>query len=234
MKQFLPFVISLFFFNPIAHSKEQTNQYFEISNIEIHELIDAGFGKMGNLDFYQFNNDLLLSKTMAPSIESLGKILQLIKIGKELWSVVESNKPVVNFSGDHVSVLPNTMTSPLQLQNWQGPETRAYRVVYKNAYGIEVVDFVFRIVFTHSGETPERQGKFIANAGIYPAHLDVAWGYNFDAKVISKKPINLGSTKNPVAGQEMSLSWTVKTVLREHHRQLDFFIDGEGNLKSLF
>lgn len=177
---------------------------------------------------------------VADSLESLVNPLketevildQLINIGKKVLKVVEAGKPQVRFNSQLATALPEGSKCWLQLENWQVPEAKAYRIEYKNLYGMTVVDFTYRITYLYGGGV-EGLGKYIGYAKIEKQNLDVKWGWTFEANATVPTIFNLGTRANPVAGMNMLLEWKVSTMLNENIQTNEYFIGGNGLFKAL-
>ncbi|MCB0384098.1 MAG: hypothetical protein KDD43_01800 [Bdellovibrionales bacterium] len=154
---------------------------------------------------------------------------QIINMGKKIWEIVKANKPVVEIKTKTANALPKGIQCWDQLESWNFPKAETYKVVYKNLMGIEVVRFTFRVIFTYGGQY-QGKGKYITNATIVPADVNVVWGYTFGANVKINQVVNLGTKQNPKAGMEMNLDWMVKTPLVENRKTSTYFLSGEGEL----
>jgi hypothetical protein len=161
---------------------------------------------------------------------------KVINTGKKVWAVVEAGKPVVNVRSDVATALPATTTgAPLlwtQMENWRRPESKLYGAVLKNAYGVEVVRFSYRVLYVAGGSV-NGQGQYIGYATIQPAEVNVAWGYDFKVTASAPAVFNLGSSQNPIAGMNLELAYTVKTVLKEMRVTKTYFISGDGQFQEV-
>lgn len=154
---------------------------------------------------------------------------QIINLGQKVWKIIEANKPVVDFKSKSASALPRGIKCWDQLENWQFPKAQTYKVSYKNLMGIEVVRFSFRLIFTYGGQYFGK-GRYITNATIVPAEINVLWGYKFAAGVKVGQTVNLGSRQDPKAGIELNLNWQVATPLVDQQRTATYFLSGEGQV----
>ena len=151
---------------------------------------------------------------------------------KKVWAVVEENKPVVNIKEDRASALPEGAYNWRTLEGWATPKSRTYRVRYRNLYGMNVVNFAFRVIYTFGGSV-NGVGKYLTNVTVVPAHLDVAWGYTFNAAVEVPYVTNAGTKTNPLAGMEVHLKWSVDTILKHNRMASSYYLRGDGLFKSL-
>lgn len=155
----------------------------------------------------------------------------IITVGEKLWEVVTANKPVVNLQTPVAFALPQGLKCWSDLDGWQAPRVQSIDVSYKNYLDIEVVKFRLRLQYTYGGGY-QGKGKYLANVAVFPADLEVSWGYTFDAKVEAEQAVNIGTSADPVAGLELNLLWTTKTVLKESDNSLHFFVQGDGVSKT--
>lgn len=166
----------------------------------------------------------LSAETMNLTLQDLETIY---KVGKEVWAIIEKNKPVVNVQTNSVSALPKGAYCWYWLENWQNPQVRAFRTSFKNLFGVKVVDFTYKLVYLHGGSY-RNQGKYLARVSIVPDQLEVAWGYTFNANVRVNTVVNHGTTSNPEAGIEMEMTYTVDTVMKHFQQTVNFFARGNG------
>lgn len=157
---------------------------------------------------------------------------QLINIGNKVLKVVEAGKPQVKFTSQLATALPEGSKCWMQLENWQVPQAKAYRIEYKNLYGMTVVDFTYRITYLYGGGV-EGLGKYIGYAKIEKQNLDVKWGWSFEANATVPTIFNTGTRSNPVAGMNLLLEWKVSTMLNENIQTNEYFIGGNGLFKAL-
>ncbi len=157
---------------------------------------------------------------------------QIIAMGKKIWDIVEAGKPVVNIQTDRASALPQGSKSWAQYENWSNPASSVYKITYNNGYGMNVVTFSFRVVYTYGGQL-NGKGRFLANVTVIPKDTTVAWGYTFNASTQIPEVVNVGTKVNPVAGMELDVNWVVKTAVKESRSSAAYFIRGDGTIVGL-
>ena len=151
---------------------------------------------------------------------------QIIAIGEKLWRLIEAGRPVVNYRAPVVHALPLANICWTDLESWRPPVSKVWEVNYKNGFGVNVVKFRFRVVYTPGGKY-EENGAYLANVTVMPAALDVAWGYTMNAETIVGRAINLGTKKNPIAGLQLLITWNVKTIVKDSTQSETIFIRGD-------
>lgn len=200
---------------------------WEVQNVKLQKVGDElAYVALDTKDCAEF-------ASIAETESLLGEISwdQIVNIGQKVWEIVQAGKPVVHMETPVANALPRGLTCWTDLEHWQAPRTQTYEVKYENGFGMEVVKFKFRLHYTYGGGKADR-GQYLANVAVLPAELNVLWGYNFDAKVEVQPALNLGSKENPMAGLELNVRWTVKTVMKESLNSFHFFVQGDGVAKT--
>lgn len=154
---------------------------------------------------------------------------EIENVGRKIWKVISDNKPVVNVRLDTAHALPRGIVCWTDLDSWKAPKSKRFKVVYKNLFGMKVVEFSYRIIFNYGGGQ-KGKGQYIANATIVPATLNVLWGYTFNAEAKVGQVMNLGTAESPIAGMEMGLNWHISTVIKDVQTTVNYFMQGDGVL----
>jgi len=194
------------------------------TNMEIYQL-EQPLLDLDNFDFQNSNNRSLTER-----------VDEFIIVGKKIIDLVSEGEPVRTLSTDTLSVLPFEFKDGeyniLETENWRSPVGRSYQIVYKNLYGIAVVDFTFSVGSSYGGS---HQGKGRYLHGIYasPKNLLLRWGFDFDAKSELETVTNLGTKENPVVGATMVLKYEVSNILNSSYREERFLITGRGDIQYL-
>lgn len=184
-----------------------------------------------------YNSNAGSSGYYDPSYPSYGndpisKARDIINLGKEIWDIIESNRPITKVESNYATAVPASVTDWRDLSEWKMPRSVLVSVAYKNLFGAEVVRFAYRILYTYGGKL-DNKGLYLTNATIVPHQLNVSWGYSVDAKVDVPSVINVGNRANPIAGMEILVKWTVSTVLKETTETSSYFIRGDGSLRDI-
>lgn len=157
---------------------------------------------------------------------------RIINIGKKMWTILDAGRPVVNVTTYTANALPHGLTCWSDLSGWNIPETKTYKVAYENAFGIDVVTFDYRVTYTAGGSL-NGQGKYITNATITPAALNVSWGFELNAQAEVPSVFNRGTNTSPVAGMQMLMKWQVKSVMSQVEQAETFYVGGDNMMKHL-
>jgi hypothetical protein len=151
-------------------------------------------------------------------------------VGQQAWTIVDKNKPVLNYRDKSVSVLPNGYKNWQEMEQWNA-RAITYRLTIKNLYGATVVDQAYTIKFFYGGRL-NGNGRYLANVSVAPK-ISVVIGYKLDSAVEFSRVVNAGTRENPIPALEMRIGWNVKTILKEARESDSFFIKGDGSITHL-
>ncbi len=157
---------------------------------------------------------------------------KIINYGSKFWQAVVANRPVVKVTYQTANALPEGTLNVRDLDEWQMPEVRRYRVIYQNLLGMNVVTYQFQLTYTPGGKL-NGVGQFLSNINITSRELDVAWGYTMNATGTVPNVVNLGKKTSPLAAAEVQLNWVVETPLKRSERTETYFVRGDGAFKAL-
>lgn len=211
---------------------QSEEDYLTIDSVTVQEIPDLAPLVPSHQTFKHSLSQTQFPQELSPIKQLEVEIDTIINIGQKIWAIVEAGRPVVNVQLNSASAMPEGIQGWQQLAGWKTPRSSTYRVYYKNVYGMKVVDFSYRVMFTYGGNF-NGQGRYVTGATILPAALDVAWGYNFNAAVEIPTVINMGTVENPVGGIQMNVNWDVGTVLRRSQTRNSYFVNGLGQMKTL-
>ena len=204
-----------------------TEAYHTISSVETYDITELD----QSVDLATKDNDPPVNPLDA--LDEADLILdRIIAIGDKIWKIIEKNKPVVTVTTQNVDLVPSGVRDWTQLQGWKAPQSRVYQTLYKNGYGMNVVEFNYRVIYTYGGNV-NGKGQYLARVEIEPAVLNVAWGYKFSAQGEAFNPTNAGTHKKPIAAMELRLNWQVNTVLRHMQESTRFYVRGDGLFQTL-
>lgn len=210
---------------------QEEQDYLTIDRVTVQE-IPGESPLAGSFQTYEYAQDFPFPPQVSQTKQLEVEIDTIINIGKKIWAIVEAGKPVVNVQLNTASAMPAGIKGWQQLAGWKTPSSSTYRVHYTNLYGMNVVDFSYRVMFTYGGSY-NGLGRFVTGATIVPAALDVAWGYSFKANVEVPTVVNIGTVENPVGGIQMNVNWEVGTVIKNSQTRTSYFVNGLGQLKQL-
>lgn len=158
----------------------------------------------------------------------------IINIGKEIWKIIEANKPVVDIRQSYATALPDGTAHWSQLSGWRPSEGTTYEFTYKNLLGMTVVNVRFQVLRTWGGGL-DGVGKYLTSVTTEPLLVEVAWGYRFsmDASVPKESVTNVGTRENPVAAMIHNLKWRSQTVLEDRQGTHVFHLQGDGQFRQV-
>ena len=159
-------------------------------------------------------------------------IEDLVRFGKEAWKFIVENRPVVNATSETVSIVPKGVTDWTQLTGWAQPEARTFKVTYKNLLGWEVMNFSYRIVYTPGGKYNDK-GSYLTQVTVEPHQISAYWGFSVEAKASVPSIVNLGTVDDPVAGAQILVEWTAKSLTSHFENTRAFFVTGVGQFRAL-
>lgn len=158
----------------------------------------------------------------------------IINIGKEIWKIIEANRPVVDIKQSYATALPLGTTHWNELTGWHPPEGSIYELEAVNLWGWSVVKARFQVLRTWGG-TSEGTGRYLTAVTTEPLLVEVSWGYRFsmDAEVPKEGIINVGSREAPLAAMTHNLKWRINTAIKEMRGAHVFYLQGDGLFKQL-
>lgn len=232
-------LVSAVAFNAQANT-EMDPRYFELTKVKMTDVTEQYaseadiMNQVGN--FEDCNAKVTPLENPGLSLDPLDQINividKIVNIGRKVWAVAELGRPVVNITTYTANALPQGLQCWTDLTGWQVPQSKVYRVQYLNGFNVNVVDFAYRVGFTAGGAL-DGKGKYITNATIMPAALNVSWGFNFNAQAEVPSVFNTGSKVQPVAGMQMLMKWNIKTIVSHIEHTETFYVGGDNTMKHL-
>lgn len=234
------YALSLLFSFSTASFANHFDQYHTIKTIEVKEISDEGVTLLSSQKVEDSDLNLFMEKMQNDPFSEIGAVIkvtkELIAFGEEVYKVIEKGRPVVNLNSAPISVLPRDNSgkavNAFYLTKWKEPKSKKFLVEAKNYLGATPVSFEFTVIFSYGGKYNDK-GAYINAAQIIPTKAHVGWGYSLDANFSVQQITNLGTSDFPVASMVLSMNYKVTTVLKEANQNALFFIDGNGNVKSL-
>jgi hypothetical protein len=158
--------------------------------------------------------------------------LAIIDLLFKAWNIVKDGAPVVNIGSKNASALPYVSSGRWEvLSGWKSERSITYRIVVGNVYGIDTVDFEYKVNLIYGGNVGGK-GKYIASARVIPSKVDVLWGYNLDVTVEVPNVYNVATPENPVAAITLDVNYKVSTILRSTSYTNSYELRGDGTMKS--
>ena len=148
---------------------------------------------------------------------------QVIAIGKEAWTFIEENKPVVNSNVDYAGAVPDGVTDWRTLAGWKSTTRGPLVLSWINGFNSEVVHVGFKWTNSYNG-------NYLTQAGPAISVLDVSWGYTVDVSVKAYPPLNTGTVKNPMAQLDIELNCRISNVLKDTTKQYRARFKGDGTI----
>lgn len=218
--------------------KPATQNYLTIRSVEYKDLTDQYRLKPSEKMMTLIKAESA-GKNLANTLSSISMgtdqaeyiVDKIINIGQKIWNVVEKGRPVQKYQNDVASALPAKASTWMDLTNWKQPETKVIGISYKNAYGVEVIHFVYRIILL-AGGTVNGVGNYIGYAAVEPIEMTTAYLYTFNAQAVVVNIFNKGTHANPLAGMILTVRWSVETILKKTIGSQTFFMDGLGHIDS--
>lgn len=206
-------------------------RYFEITSVEVKEITPPSYLLREDADCDSSTVPPLERDGLRPLTDGI-TLDQIINIGQKIWTIVEKNKPVVNLKIQKAEVLPLGAKDWAELECWQVPESKVFRVSYKNGFGMTAVNIALRVNYTYGGRV-NGLGRYLSQVTVLPAELDVIWGFKLDGEVRVATPTNAGTKESPVAGVQMDVNWVITTPLKYSESTESFYVQGDGLFKHL-
>lgn len=211
-----------------ANTDQAQNKYYSIKSVEVKELTEQRFKPLARP---LCEPSIRPQGTDIPAFDGI-TLDDIINLGQKIWTIVEKNKPVVNLKIQKADALPNGVKEWMDLECWQIPESRVYRVSYKNGFGMTVVNIAFRVNYTYGGRV-NGQGRYLSQVTVLPAQLDVAWGFKVTGEVRIANVTNAGTKAFPVGAIQMDVNWVISTPVKYSESTETFYVRGDGLFKQL-
>lgn len=216
--------------------------YYQLESFTVDEIeLD---GKEKGEDFFigeDIPTDTLPLPLPKPSTEGpLDSVImvidRLIALGEKILPMIEKGRPVViNRPMAAVSVLPRLEGKDIvvhDMEGWSIPQVKHYRASFKNLMGMEVVSFVYSVIFQYGGSL-NGKGKYLTGIRASARNIKVNFGFDLDASSELIQISNVGTGGNLVAGATVEITYTVKNMLKAVSTYKNYFISGDGKIISL-
>jgi hypothetical protein len=172
------------------------------------------------------------TSTRRSATDGLVVIDDIINTVMKIWKIVNDNKPVANTKMDFANAVPKGIKNWDELDGWSMPTARLFQVAYKNKLGSTVVDFTYRVRYTHGGNY-RGVGQYLTNITFEPASLRVSWGFKFTATGRVPNVTNAGTKEAPIAQAEMLLDWKINSMMVHQEDTVVYVVRGDGRLHDI-
>lgn len=153
----------------------------------------------------------------------------VIAIGKQAWTFIEENKPVLNVNTDYAGAIPKSVTDWTRMAGWKNSVRGPFTISLVNGFGSEVVHVDFR--WSHSyGGNYNGKGEYVSQAGPVVGRISISWGYTVDVVVQAFQPLNVGTVIDPISQIDVSIKSTTSTVLKDTVQNCRARFIGDGSI----
>lgn len=206
-----------------VESLRQHEDYYKIDTVEV---------EAREVEPNDFDSFVAPGMELPASEDTVVVVDKIINLGQKIWTIVEKNKPVVNWDTLTANALPSGLSTWSDLNGWMTPKAYVYSVSYKNVFRMTVVRFNFRVAYTPGGSY-QGTGRYLTNIHVRPQELYVAWGYKFNAKAMVPSVTNAGTQASPIGGAEVLVEWTIDTVMSHVRGSAGAYVRGDGKFVDL-
>ncbi|HNW43772.1 MAG TPA: hypothetical protein PKI19_04655 [Elusimicrobiales bacterium] len=167
----------------------------------------------------------------------------LINTGIAAWNVVSGGAPSGAAGSAYASAMPPAFYLDWSgVAQWKGPKEYVYTYTVTNLMNIDVIKIKYKISFYYAGTEDYKgrkpgpkdvTGKYITNFTVKAMEVNVKWGWHFNLDTKMSNPMNVGTTKKPIASLQADLQWTVSNMLSTNSGIWSYTLDGNGNFRDL-
>lgn len=220
--------------NSVAQEVPQVSQeYYKIRNVRVQEATAKYAGQFRlpmtvGADCGGSVKPMIVDEVAAAGVA----IDSIVNLGKKVWKLVADGKAVVKAAEVSANAMPVGVTCWTEMEAWQQPVSKVYEIEYENFWGNKVVSYAVRVSFVPGGQY-NGLGRYLSQANVTAAGVDVMWGYNLNANAAVNAIYNMGTKESPVAGMQIQVNWTVSNPLMDSTGSKMFAINGNGQLAEL-
>ncbi len=159
---------------------------------------------------------------------------EILNLGQRLWAIIEANRPVVDVQNTYASALPKGLAHWGDLGGWELPKGTVYHLTANNVYGMKMINVKFTILRT-TGGSYNGKGKYLTAVTVEPLLVEIGSGYRLDltASVPDSSITNVGTTADPVAAMMPTLTWRIRTVIKDTQGKGLYYVTGDGQFREL-
>ncbi len=158
----------------------------------------------------------------------------IINIGKEVWRIIEANRPVVDIKQSFATAMPGGTTHWSQLTGWSPAAGDVYELEAGNFWGWTVIKVRFQVLRI-SGGTYGGVGKYLTMVTTEPQLVEVFWGYRFsmEGEVPKETVLNAGGPGAPLGALTHKLKWRINTAIKEMRGSHVYYMQGDGVFRQI-
>jgi len=155
-------------------------------------------------------------KFKTPKIDTTAgvDIGSIVNLGKDVWTIVDQNQPVLDVKYDYATALPYGIKSAAQLEGFTDLQHQSFRVHGTNGFGMNVYDLTYTLVHQYNG-TYQGKGHYLASVSVIPSNISALWGYKVYLTVGNVAATNVGTADAPIGAANMDLTFRVETILKK-------------------
>ena len=173
---------------------------------------------------------------LVPPLSSPGVGMgDVVNVLKWVWPIIEKNQPVVTADNSPAAeALPKEATDWQMLENWTYPPMAAgFDLVAKNLLGMTLVSLRYEVQWTYGGSF-NGKGQYVANLIVVPSEVTANLPYTrVDLTNQVRAILNFGTRANPLAGIQIVVTNTIKTLLTNRVEQRSYMLLGDGRYREV-
>jgi len=182
----------------------------------------------------------LTSEDVFPPMLAAGRVSRnpaaIVNGGVQAWNVINGGKPSSDISGAYASAIPGFSFNWSNYSGWK-KKSVDYNYTVTNLMGIDVIKVDYTISFFYNGQDLSDddkpvKGHYITNFTVRPTETSVKWGWKFNMDVKMSDPMNIGSSKDPVAFMQADLNYVTSTPFTSDGGVWSYTVDGLGRFSD--
>ncbi len=197
--------------------------------LQNHQVLNSMSNRRAARIEQQLHSENILSDSV---ITGDPQIDAVIRVGAQVWKVIEKNAAVATAKNETVSALPKDSLKWQSLTGWRPMNNLIVEHEFTNLFGMSVAKIKYRVSALTNG-TYRNVGQYVANASVTAVDVQAMWGYTVYVTARSGTVLNLGTENNPIAFLQLDVDWGVKTLLRSILHTDSFQARGNGSLTKV-
>ncbi len=156
----------------------------------------------------------------------------IVNTAEHIWDLIQDSKPGLVVKTEAANALPRGVKCWLDVDGWQKPMIKIYRISYDNVFGGKMASLDYRLSFIYGGNV-KGIGKYITAATINAAKTKVSWANKLDAKATVPAVFNVGTSEAPMAAMQIVVDWSLSNYFSVNQASNVFYIQGDGSIEQL-